>query len=341
MSQKHKTTRTALLAPILLTSVMSIFGVGIGTFCWYEYQSHANATYNGTAVNGDGKIDIGLISPRQLNGFAAKHHLSEDTSSLPGKFIYWTYEGESFDSNAILDYADKLGYASNRISATSSSKYQDGDVFHVYGAPTYMADSEFSYARASTYTHIALAFKTTTKSGITLKSSDVNCENSLKEAVRIHFQQGNDASSGFIYNPSSLEDGQDAVGGILNLNQASDRFYDFDPSQGKEHIYGQCASVTYDGSRYQAEEPIDEKDINCFVSNHMQGLYVPTITPEYANYHGNSSVIGSKILTVCEPNRIGQLETDIYVEGWDKACVEQNISGKYNLKLEFTYKEIA
>lgn len=335
---KKRTVRTALLAPILLTSVMSIFGVGIGTYCWFEYQSRTKVTYCGTAVSANGSLDIGLIANQRLINFDQKHHLFEDKTSLPGKYIYWTYEGESLSSNTILDYASNLGYASNKITATSSGKYQDGGVFNLKKAPAYMQNVETQHARPDTYTHLSVAMRSHSSAQIFLKNCSINCENNVREAVRIHFQDGTKIQTSFIYNPTSLEDGSEAVGGILNLNQFNDRFYDYDPAQQREHIYGECQNVTYDGSKYTKEDPIDPKLINSFVSNHQEGLFIPTITPEYCYYHGSHSVNNVKTLLTLSSEQIGQLEMDIYLEGWNHTCVEQSISSQYSLNLEFSYK---
>jgi len=342
MSQsKNKTVKTALLAPILLTSLLSIFGVGIGTYCWYEYQNHATVAYDGTAVGSDGKMDVGLVSTQRLAGFDTRHNMIEDLTSMPGKAIYWTREGQSLVSSAIMDYEKILGYSSNQITATSSNKYNEGENFQLHMAPAYMTNQEFSYAHTDTYSHMTLAFKTSIYSHIILKNSSVTCEDSnIREAVRVHFLDKGNSTNSFIYNPSEQDDGADAVGGILNLNSAQDSYFDYDPVLEKEHIYGQCSSITYDGTRYPAETPVDPRDINCFVSNHKKDLYVPKIVPEYAYYRGTYSVVGlGRTLTNCDVNHIATIDIDVYLEGWDKTCVEQALSSKYSLNLDFSFRE--
>lgn len=337
---KSNVLKTAILVPILFAIVMSVFGFGIGTYCWYEYQSYTNAKYGGTALAVGGKIDTGLISEQKLVDFAKEFDLIEDHTTIQGKYIYWAREGDPLESKIVMSYLSRLGYASNKITATSSTKFEDGRTFRLRNAPSYLTRAEFEYAPASSYTHLEIAFRTNIKSEIYLKSSSVTAGDSVREAVRIHFKEKRNLSTGFILNPSSLEDGKDAVGGLLNLNSSYDSYFDYNSDSEKEHIYGECVSVTYDGSRYEKETPIDPSKITCFNSNHKEGLLIPTIVPEYAYYHGTKTVNGVRGLTTTDKNTIGQLEMDIYLEGWDLSATEKIVSSYYSLNLEFSLREI-
>jgi len=337
--RSHK-FRSFICLPYLITSIIAVFGIGVGTYCWFEYQNRANVTYYGTAVGGEGKMDIGLVSSKRLDGFATTYDMIEDSVSLPDNYIYWTRDNATMTSEAILDYAQRLGHASNAMTATSSGAYEAGGTFELKRAPELLASAEFLPARLDTYTKIRLAFRTDAHTAIFLKGSHVECENDVREAVRVYFNEP-DSTGGFIYNPSSIDEGATAVGGILNLDTMSNEYFDYQPAYEYEHIYGEVESVTYDGSKYTQESPIPSGQRNCFVSNHKAGLLIPKITPKYANYLGSYSTLGSKVLTSTKDlGTISYLDATIYLEGWDHTCVEQAISSHYSLNLEFTFKEV-
>lgn len=331
--------------PVLITLisalVISVFGSAIGSYCWYEYTARANATYSGTAAGTTDKLSIGLISENKLENFDIQHSLKEDSTSLPGSYIYWAIQEQSLGSNAILDYETRRGYASNQMLATSSLSNNTGDAISLHQAPTYLTHSDRSLAAKSAYSNIRFAFKVPTSQvgfNINIRNSTIKCDCDVKEGVRIHFSNPTSETSSFIFNPSSQNDGATNVGGLLNLNTKVDDLYDYEIGTDREYIYGEVENVTYSGEKYTGQKEVDPADITTFKSNHKAGYLIPTITPKKATYLGTQSVFGRQPITSTDPiTGIAEANATIYLEGWDHSVIDKNIGYSYDLKLEFSY----
>jgi len=340
MIQLKPSTKTNI-GLLLLTTVglvLPIFGSFIGTYCWYQYRARSYVEYKGTAVGDSGSIQIGLVSRSQLSEFASKHNLSEDTVSVAGSYIYWSLSSGLADS-AIKEFEEITGYGSTRIAVTSSGEFNDGDNLSLVSAPSYLKNNVSTPASTCEYSYLPLALRYEGGSyNYFLKSCDLSCAGAIKESVRIGFSNPYDSSNNIIFNPSSLENGKDAVGGILNMDYSNDDMFDFVSGQNYEFIYGKVYDLTYSGETYTGEKKVDPKDVNCFVSNHQKGLLIPNYTPAYSTYYGRNGLMGKKTLTSTDSKtKIALLNATIYVEGWDLKCLDGPVDYEYSLSLEFTY----
>lgn len=335
MKLKKTNRNWILFATLYVSVIVCIFGSIFGTYAWYQYSSRAGVTYSGTAIGDSDGMQIGLISDRQLAGFATSFDLTEDSSSLSGKYIYWVM-GDGISSNVIDEFESRLGYASVNIGPSSSGSYTTGDNFSLKAAPIKLQRNEFNPAEKNRYSYIPLAFKVGLNANIYLQDSSIECEGNIEKAARISFVNPNDKASNYIYNPSSSIDGQLPVGGILNLDANTDAYYDFEGN--KEHIYGEVESFTYNTTPYDGSIEVGEDDVTTFTANHHAGVYGVNYVPKTAEYFGKESVIGLKPITYTNASTgIAEVDMTVYLEGWDPSCINAELENSYSLNLEFTF----
>lgn len=338
MKLKKTNRNWILFATLYVSVIVCIFGSIFGTYAWYQYSSRAGVSYSGTAIGDSDGMQIGLISDRHLASFAASDQITEDTSSISGKYVYWV-KGDGVNSDIINQFEEELGYAGSEIGPSSSGSYVTGDDFSLKTAPIMLEKTEFNPADKNRYSFIPMAIRTGANSNIYLQSSSIECddeEGQIEKAVRVSFVNPLDSSTNYIYNPSSLFDGHTAVGGILNLNAESDIYYDFEGN--KEHIYGEVESYTYNDSPYDGTLDVLDEYVTTFTANHHKGVYGVSYVPKTAEYFGSDSVLGQKPITYTGSNGgIAQVYMTVYLEGWDESCINAEIENSYSLNLEFTF----
>lgn len=319
---------------------MTFAGCITGTYAWYEYESRVKMGYSGTTVSEDQNIDIGLISDKSIPNFDIKYQLTKDTTSIPGKYIYWSSNSQ-LTSACVMEYENFNGNASNSMSPTSSSTYSTGGTFSLKTSPVYLAHDDENAAKPEEYSRLCLALKDGNDiSDFFLKDSTIKCENSIHEAVRVHFEDMNDSSTNFIFNPSSVESGVNDVGGILNLNLEDDDVYDYDKSGDYEYIYGKVDNLTYSEERYDGSKQYDPSECNSFLSNHKKGLRKVSYTAQKAQYIGRKDTLLTRRIAKSNPqNNIAEVEVVIYLEGWDLKCIDSGLFYKYSLSLDFMSKK--
>lgn len=197
--------------------------------------------------------------------------------------------------------------------------------------------------------------------------------NNIYRAVRVFFSgckyAGEDfVENKFIFNPSAANDvtRYNNVAGLLNLN--GDDYYDtYDKSygmNGDEIVYGE-----YDGTlpeKTHIEEDSEIVDMNntgstskitTFTAKHQGNNNVYSslegITPHKANFKTLSdikpdidetgSLINGQIVTITSKTEtaIANLDTCVYIEGWDHSVVDQEIDHSFYLGLTFEINRIA
>lgn len=197
--------------------------------------------------------------------------------------------------------------------------------------------------------------------------------NNVHRAVRVHFSgckfDGQDViENKFIFNPSAANDvtRYNNVAGLLNLD--GDEYYDvYDETygiDGEEIVYGE-----YDGtlpSKTHIEEDSEIIDMNntgstskitTFTAKHRGGndIYssLEGITPRKANFKTLSdikpdvdetgSLINGEVVTITSNTEaaIANLDTCVYIEGWDHSVIDQEADHNFFLGLTFEINRIA
>ena len=326
---KHK---KAIGISLLFLSLLSMISVVGGTAAWYQYLSRAGMGFGGTSIGNSKLLEIGFISQVYLSDYQ-NYDLSRDDNDPT---IYWSNSEISEDT--LTYYLEANGYASNKLSPTSSGSFDESKNFSLVGNPFHL-ETGFNTVKKSNYIYLPLVFRVKDIDGnsyvsgqhIYLNNSSLTTRNSTEQALRVFMQN---EINNFIYNPSSVEDGSTTVGGVLNLN--NDIYLDY--KDGKEFVYGEYENIVYTSS-YSGENEVDPKDVTTFTANHKGGVMTvdkEKSTFKTAKYLGNDSLISDgKILTITGEDGIARLDLTLYLEGWDKSVINENIGSYFNLNLNF------
>ena len=196
-----------------------------------------------------------------------------------------------------------------------------------------------------------------------------NPDSTIANALRVYFNNGTPGNS-FILNPSDTsnnESGQTYVCGLLDIG-GEPGYYDVDP-EGKEILYGDyTGGLPATGS--QTTAPTEMSDVNgvganaatladmtkftTFLAAHKQGTTTyPSLEDVEDGFTKGKQVYKtmkaiapdatSAVLSGGEPlcetaesgNHLAELETVIWMEGWDHSIIDQQNSHKFNLGLQF------
>lgn len=328
---KHK---KAIGISLLSLSVLSMISVVGGTAAWYQYLSRAGMGFGGTSIGNSKLLEIGFISQVYLSDYQ-NHDLSRDDNDPT---IYWSNSEISEDT--LTYYLEANGYASNKLSPTSSGSFDERKNFSLVGNPFHL-ETGFNTVKKSNYIYLPLVFRVKDIDGnsyvsgqhIYLNNSSLTTRNSTEQALRVFMQN---EINNFIYNPSSVEDGSTTVGGVLNLN--NDIYIDY--KDGKEFVYGEYESIVYSNQVYSGTNTVNANNVTTFNANHKNGVYTVDMEKSVfktANYLGTESVISqNKVLAITdEESGLAKLNLTIYLEGWDDAVIDQNIGTMFSLNLNF------
>ncbi|GEM_PF-6387752 len=349
-----------LFFPTLISVVASLCFASIGaTYAWYQYRSYVSMNFGGTSIEATKIFQVGLVSDVALD--CNKYGLEYER--VDGRRVYWV--NGSATEKLCEYYLETNGYGTKYLNGVTSGKYSYNqydeygrDTFSLKRAPIYCdnyAGSNFpnyDLAKKNDYLHFSLAFRTiiindesesvsTKKSGIKLTSFKFqHKDNDLNKAVRVHFSNA-DSSSAFIFNPSSIQDGEDEVGGVLDL--CNNGTYDTFTFAGDdyEYIYGESESLGYKSEKTTDGAPLTLSggDGDCFNAEHVNGAYAideDKTVWSTSNYCGSDSVIlNNKIISTNEASGIAYFSMDIYLEGWSHAFTNSVLDKAFGCSMEF------
>lgn len=195
---------------------------------------------------------------------------------------------------------------------------------------------------------------------IWLEGVDLTTDNGkVDEGVRMYFDLG-DKTKNFIFNPKDSTDrsatpttyGHTDVCGVLDLSD--DEVYDF--NDNKEIIYGDYTGSPTDS--FVPTSTTDLDDINgtgrdersTFLSSHNANVTsyhsYNGITKKYAEYRNLSQIAPSDSggslsdgypigRTGSDKKALAEVETTIWLEGWDHSIIDEELSHSFNLGLQF------
>ena len=327
-----------------------------GTFAWYTYATRTGflKEYHGTTIGDVGALDAGIVSNVKLNDFA-NYKLIEDDTTLAdeGKYIYWC-EGR-IEATTINYVIGNNGSATTMMELVTSASYDsEGGVenFHLYQKPKYLFDYEATpeyYAPSTSYVYIPFVFRYEDESspdqfvanyevffdGCTITTSDDSSDAELYKAARLFMS---DKTNGILINPSEYDDGNTAVGGLLDLDK--DGFYDYS-NDNYEIIYGESTNAEYLDALTEEDGTLPKEERTTFLANHKQGVYAlneNTFQPKTVSYYGmNHFNYHSKPITKTdsEYHYLACLDLYIYFEGWDTHAIDKEQGSGFNMDLEF------
>ncbi|MCQ2798996.1 MAG: hypothetical protein MJ220_03845 [Bacilli bacterium] len=343
-----------LTLPTLVSVVVLLAFSSVGaTYAWYQYNANVVIDYNGTSIGSSTVFEVGLVSETPLIGYEDYGLVREQ---IGDKDVYWC--ASEVTTNISKYYLSSNGYATNSLNGTTSGRFQENDEFSLKRNPVYLDDyvknsdsSTYKYALKSNYAHFELAFKvnvitlegvtTEQTSKVSLKSADLDSDGDLYQAIRIHFSS---SDSSLIFNPSSSTNGEDVVGGVLDLN--NDGAYDSRTLKTGDHeyVYGEYDNIVYSSEpESNGINPVLlTGDGNAFVAEHRNGVYTVDVeksTFAKSSYLGTEEIISKKrILSKTDVTGIAYLGMDIYLEGWSQAFTNAELNHLFGLGLEFECK---
>ena len=347
------------LIPLGLAVIFNVTLAGLvcGTFAWYTYATRAQfqEAYKGTTVTDAGFLRIGLVSPHRLWD-CDRYNLEMDDSFLYStyKYIYWSASNNlSAESINYVISAEESGTTVIEPTTSGSNDAINENGFHLYKKPVwsdpYQINSGY-YAHTSSYVSIQFIFKIAASEGgssnanvyfsdcVLSTSNDSNLEAQIHKAVRFHIKN---AQSSIIVSPSSQDDGENNVGGILDLD--GDGFYDFNPNNLREVVYGESANEsTYFDNPTLEDGNIPKGETTSFLANHKKGVYAlneDSFEPKTVSYFGISRLLSREYPMATPDSRFGGLsygELDIYLEGWDTHLTNEEEESAFNLDLSFS-----
>ena len=309
-----------MLATALLFNV-SLAAIVCGTFAWYTYATRTGLEkqYHGTTVGDTGSLQAGLVSEVRLDNYL-EYELAEDIRTLAdeGKYIYWCKE--KIEAETINYVVSSNGYATTILNPLTTGEYDYRTAglndFKLFIRPTYQKNyvtiNDSFVAEKSAYSRLNFVFRFEDIDTIgeylpnydvflyksELTSTDENHD--IYKAARFYFKNGYES---YLINPTAHEDGQTAVGGILDLN--ADGFYDYD-GNGYEFVYGQTFSYTYNAHVTTEDGDIPWEETTTFTSNHKKDVHAideATFEPRFATFSSIDRFTSrAKAITKTDPN---------------------------------------
>ena len=328
-----------------------------GTFAWYTYATRTgfDKQYHGVTIGDTGELEVGVLSLIELPNYI-DYNLTEDKTTLAdeNKIIYWC---ENIIEPTTLNYIlYNNGSATNTMIpvTTGSNDILNPDDFHLFEAPKPLHDYSLdnsSYADSNNYVYLPLVFRFkdfdddlneyyVSEKEIYFTKCDVETSQDSpgKEVYKAIRLFAHNEANGFIINPTAGENGNDSVGGILDLN--NDGFYDYD-SSGYEHVYGESESFAFNSVVTQNDGTLPSNERTTFVANHKKGKFAlneETYIPKVVSYNCMKSFSNkSEPITVTDENyhNLAVLDLYVYAEGWDLHIIDEEDGSGFNMELKF------
>ncbi len=350
-----------LFLPTLIATVASLSIASIGaTYAWYQYQTFVSINLGGTSIDTTKLFEIGLVSDVQLD--VDKYGLSYE--KIGDKNIYWVNSAST--AGVTNYYLERNGYGTDQLEGVTSGKYTTGsltsdgkDAFFLKKAPNSLDNyyhpnpGYYDYASKQNYLHFDFAFRLTEKSpegssiveniGVRLSNFDFeSSEGELANAVRLHFCDEDNPESSFIYNPSSVDDGQTTVGGVLDLINSGN--YDTIYRNGSlyEYAYGEYETLVYNDEKTTDGSDVDIFDAgngNSFVANHLNNAYAVNQEETVwstCDYLGAKTVISKeRRIASSGADGIAYFSMDIYLEGWSEVFINKEMDHYFKCNIGF------
>ena len=300
---------------------------------------------------------------------------------IDGEDIYWAKAGSGLNAIAIQAYLARHGYATTELSPVSSYAYANGDDLALKKAPMAYSTDIFDASTSvyCKMDFVFRVIHTGVTGNVYAKNENIwitdalattggDASHQIYKALRLHF----DGATKLILNPGvgkEADAGNTKVAGPLDLN--CDGFYDYDANG--EILYGRYTKnpghPAGNPSSFASDTELD--DVNNYVtaertaastfyakhkgetSGYTKSDFATYITPNLAHYetlksikptdNGAGYLSGGTPLAVTANNdaALAHLTMTVYLEGWDHAVIDDEISHKFNLGLQFQINRAA
>ncbi len=335
---------------------ISLAAIVCGTFAYYTYATRTGLQkeYHGTTVGDIGSLQAGLVSEVQIED-CFDYDLTEDARTLAdeGLYIYWC--GETISARTINHVLRANGYATTEMFPVTTGAFdgesQSPNSFRLFKNPSYLKNYNKStsyYADPINYSVLDFVFRFEDVNNIGQYLAGYNIflskfqietaeeGHELYKSVRFYWTNG---TEGHLVNPTAHAPGTDIAGGVLDLN--ADGFYDFQPYNHEEVIYGEYDHCELNSTVTAEDGTLDSEELDSFNANHKGGVYAlneNTFVPKTISYVGIDGLTSrSQPITYTNPNyhNIGRFTMTLFFEGWDRHVINKEIGFGYNLDLSF------
>ena len=276
-----------------LATFASLAGTISGTLAWYAYSTRASLSYTGTSIEQTAQLQIGIVSPVEVDFYASDRMTKDDDLSDGTHHYYFAPIGSGLTSVVLNKYLTANGYASNYLTPVTSGSYTRGGAFQLKHAPNPdtgiinnsdpATDYHFSYIqfvfRIAKSAYAATPEYVDDKElWLTDAQAHASFANngSVFKALRIFIDRTDDYEDDYIFNPTANAVGQTKVGGVLDLGNSG--YYDYD-DDNREIIYGEYTSTTglsttgYDGADVIRDvNGTNSTSSNTFTAKHKQNV---------------------------------------------------------------------
>ena len=367
-------------------TTLSVVGATTGTLAWYAYNTRVTIAYQGTSVSRTEQLQVGLVDEYSStfgwhlsDGYISEHKLTKQVVSAT-KNIVWAPAGGGLAAAVIAEFVKNSSNLNNDLSPLSSRGYNENGTFKLYSklkdSNDITAHDNSADALNALFVFVPFAFKVSSNSGTSLTGKNiwitdvetkaVTAGKNTDKGVRTYFENVN-ASSAFLLNPSStsLTAGSTRIAGVLDLN--GDGYYDYDPDNNKEIVYGQYADAELTNGHItwaapaESEVVVDANNVgsttpSTFVAKHKEGVLAAdytnlqyttafydtlnTVKPTVNELTGLYDEDSGKPVATTDSNGIGYTNLTIYLEGWDFAVTNSIIETKFNLGIQFQINKI-
>ena len=253
---KRANSKNIVLGFLGLCTILSVAGAVSSSLAWYAYATRASLLYSGTSVFDNGQLQIGVGNDSRIQELV---DIGMEEEQVNGSYYYFAPAGEGLSSEYLSIYLEARGYASSELLPVTTGQFDDTDANHNTHVLLTPPNSEVPHPNAvnnraatSCYSKITFAFKVFSTDGQGQNVFAPGCElwltyvhtrasqtssGNVANSLRMYIERDESvygANNGFLFNPSSNEDGETKVGGVLNLGY--DEYFDFN-DEG-EIIYG-------------------------------------------------------------------------------------------------------
>ena len=276
-----------------IATFASLAGTISGTLAWYAYSTRASLSYTGTSIEQTAQLQIGVVSPVEVNFFDSDKMTKDENLSDSTHHYYFAPIGAGLTSVVLNKYLEANGYASSYLTPVTSGSYSRGDAFQLKHAPnldTHIIDNS-DPATEYHYSYIQFVFRIAKNAYAAVPEyvddkelwlTDAQAHASyanhgtVYKALRIFIDRSSAYEDDYIFNPSAANNGLTKVGGLLDL--ASDGYYDYDDA-GNETLYGEYdVDSGLSTTGYAGADVVDDvngsgsTNANTFAAKHRSGI---------------------------------------------------------------------
>ena len=350
--------RKIILASMIGAIAVSTMSAFVGTFAWYASSDRLKV--NSFDIDMNGNVQLLISTSKELDTFKQKLTTEElvEEENLALAPVSSMYKNEwleqKVDAPLFYDCSSEVSLSGTVTKEVASTGYFSKKIYLLSNSIDYYATLD---ANECTFN--------TNEAANLLRAQDMHGQykdatveeiaeslNSLKDCLRMSILVNlEDYYRYYIIDPYKQENEQILFGGVLDNN--ADGYYDYylDNGQKKEFIYGEVenrndakyvdpvdpdgivdkidSKGNFFGNSFEAKNRIDTY---AFDKEHSTDLKI-AVEDSYAL--SDVDGMNTEILIPCHPNKPTEITVSIYLEGWDKACVNKTMGACFDTNISF------